>query len=490
MILQSIWTAYDCQGVPSSLLLFNDSYPTINYYINPVPYCGFNNFPTENGEGCCVSSVDIEASGGITSWINTYLDDVWTNTSAAYSLANGNTYCELAGIQSGNYTQTQYFLNNNQCIYGSRCNDSYLTVYEENSCLTITDVFAINPYGANQYQSSLGNVSVSQYKFSDAKNYISWYAYAPGYEFVLSSGSNIERFAIACFTLSILISLCVWGYYIPRKKWLIITMSSICLARTVTFVAYTYSEFPTILALTWTTFLLDAAKVYFLLGNYITCKMMNKILNIKNDPKRFIIYGIVTVAYFGLECMTWYQDVMEMYPQLIPDLVFFEKICSIAYLTDNIYVGFIFFFDSLPVVLLFAKIVGQQKKTRVKEGLDSSLLALIKKYWRMVTIMILQVCAGTTHLLLNYISNSTTLLGSDKVVLSMSAVYLLIQNNHNLLIIFLYEYLCLFAWELVQPKSNDPTPAKQVMLLDLAAPNANKVEVTALMSGTVEIKTL
>ncbi|KAJ3310072.1 hypothetical protein HDV04_005415 [Boothiomyces sp. JEL0838] len=401
-----------------------------------------------------MSSIDLQASGGLTSWINTYLDNTWTETNAAYKMANGNTFCKMEGIQVGNYTQTQYILNNNKCIYGYTCNNTMMTVYQENTCQTALNYFAVNENGVNNYQSILGNVSVSLYQFTGAKNYISWYAYAPGYEFALSTGSSIEQFAIFCFAVSILISLCVWVYYLPRKKWLIITMVSICFARTVTFVAYSYAQFPTVLSLTWTSFILDIAKIYFLLGNYVTCVMMSKIFNIKNDPKRFVLYGFVTLAYAGLECMVWYQDVMEI----------------------------------LPVLLLFLKIVGQQKKTRIKEGLDSSISAMIIQYWRMVLIMILQMCAGITHLLLNYISNSTTLLGSDKTVLSMSAVFLLIQNNHNLLIIILYEYLCVFTWELVQPKSIEPAPVKHVMLLDLVKQPSNNVEGTAIMSGTVEMK--
>ncbi|KAJ3269468.1 hypothetical protein HDV01_001388 [Terramyces sp. JEL0728] len=491
MILQSIWTTYECTGTPSSFMLFNESYAPAIYYINPIPYCGMNNFPKENGEGCCISSVDLIASGGVSSWINTYLDDFWTVSNSAHSLANGHTYCVLADIFLGmyNYTETMYYLNNNECIYGARCQDDLLTIYQDNDCQNEFEVFAISTAPA-VYQSGLGNVTVSLYTFSDAKNYISWHAYAPSYEFALGTGTNIEKFAVFCFTLSILISLCVWIYYIPRRKTLIIVMSLICLARTVTFVAYSYAQFPTTLSLTWTTFILDLAKIYCLLGNYITCDMMSKILNIKNDAKRFISYGVVTLAFLGLECMSWYQDVMQMYPEIIPDLIFFEKICSVAYLTDNIYTGFIFFVDSLPVALLFYKIVGQQKTARIKEGQDSSVVSLLKQYWKMCLIMVLQICAGIAHLSLNYIAYSTTLLGDDKVVLSMSSVYLLIQNNHNLLIIFLYEYLCLFTWELVHPKTNDPMPQKQVMLLEVASSNAKNAEATAIMSGTVEVKPL
>ncbi|KAJ3310071.1 hypothetical protein HDV04_005414 [Boothiomyces sp. JEL0838] len=462
MIFQSIWSTYGCQGIPNALLVFNGTQTPDYYAINPIPYCGFDNFPSSSGEGCCVSSIDLYASEGYKSWLNTDMDLGWNTMNAAHKSANGHSYCKIDNTNLGrfNFTVTAYFLDNGECNYGAICSGSNLYIYQDQECTNITNSFStLDP---KIYETAVGNVSVSAFTFTNASNYVNWVTSAPGYEIVPGFSSNLERFSCVCFIASLAISFGVLVYYIWRRKVLMGIFSGICLARSIAIVAYTYTVFTSDYVLSCTTFFIDISKMYFMFGNYVTCHLLNTLWNIQYDRKRVVLFILVTVAYIGLQFLILVQDVLLLSPQLTLDAATYSALFGAAYLLDNIYTVLAFVFDSTPVLMLSIKIMLQKIIVLQKKNQDISLLELSKHYWKIFLILFMEILVGMVYLIVNYVSNTTILLGSDVAVLCTSGIYLLLQNSHYLLLILSFEYLSIYTKELVKPDKKVPEKPVEV----------------------------
>ncbi|KAJ3256473.1 hypothetical protein HK103_005471 [Boothiomyces macroporosus] len=488
MIFQSLWTTYQCQGVPSSFLIFNDSLNTVPqfyYWINYIPYCGYNNFPTATGEGCCVNSIDlgeVDGSQGRTSWLNTELGQDWSVYNAAHSQANGHTYCQITNTTLGIYndTVTAYFLTNNECIYGGKCDGNILSIYQDISCQNLIETFNVQP-GVAEYHSSIGNVSVSLFTFTEAKNYVNWITSAPGGEIVNQTKSVFDILSVLFYAVAIAIATGVLLYYLQRRKVYFLIMATVCAGRTVLYTVYSFTIYTDSLKLAWTNTFLDASKIYYLFGNYLSCSIVNRILNIHSDYKRFISYTLVTLIYVGLEAPMIYQDYLLILANFETiDLNLYYSVSLTAYSADNAYTVIMFIVDFTPVLLLFMKIVHQRRLVQKKKGEITNWKALVLKYWKILVIFGFQLFIVGVYVLSNYITHYTIWLGSDQAVIDMTSIFVCIANNHYLLIVILYEYLTMYVAEFVKP-------AKKPQLVVAADSNSKAVEKTAMISGTVKM---
>ncbi|KAJ3320060.1 hypothetical protein HDV06_005710 [Boothiomyces sp. JEL0866] len=479
-VFQSIWTTEDCTGIPDALVAYNASLgPIYVYNYELVGYCGLDVVASPAGDGCCVSSLDLVATDGIVSWLATSIGDDWTFETSAHRSANGQTYCTIqstdvmftVGNDSVWYqTDEAYIRNTGDCIYGMKCTNSILNVYQELECKTLVESLSVAPTQAINYTSlTFGNISLSTTTFTNAKNYINWVSYAPGIEVVAGTKTAGDIICLTFYAVALLISLGVflyycWGAYRRKESILILFVFGLSFLRTIGLIVYNYYVFPDNLSFTATALAIDLSKVSMSLGNAISCMMLNKILNFQTQWFNYMPYIAVAMIYIGLQSLDIYIDVIQYLETAYVNYGYYTMISHFASICSNAYTVVVFIFDLTPIITLFTKLVFVQLKKKDKE-FDTKTLLL--KYWKILVIFSCQIALGLTFFIVHSLAHSTTFLGNDKIALAVSGVYILIQNLHAFIIIILYEYLRYFTWDLIKVPEEKPKEKPRMLLAEI-----------------------
>ncbi|KAJ3320059.1 hypothetical protein HDV06_005709 [Boothiomyces sp. JEL0866] len=502
IILQSVWTSLQCQGIPDSLMLFNDSFGPPYYNWNPISFCGLTNLATADGDGCCVSSINLEYTFGFYSWLNTALDQDWAFATAAFASANDQSYCMiqseedlfstnnsiLSGVNAVLYRDT------GDCIYGAKCTNSKVQIYNDLTCQSIAEEIPIYPDPNLVYPStSLGNVTLSIYTFTKARNYIDWITLQPGAELVPDTKSVTGVFALFFASFAILISCLVFLYYcklcyLGKKKMLMVALTFISFGRTVLAVVYTYVVFTDNYTVNVINLFMDCCKLIFLCFNILTCNMLHKILNFQSKKPLIVLYVLVTLAFIAMEAPLLYEGIIMLFPNLNQSVDLYNMIGLYVFYMNDIYTLFIFLFDSSPIAILLYKILFKQLQIQQQKDGKVNHKQIIRKYWLMLLVLSMQLLNGIIYITVNHEANNTFWLGNDEAVLSVSLFYLFVINWHNFGVIILYEYLRHFTWELVNPTSSLQPIKGQRMLLDEVRNTPVVVEQTIKIDKTIDVK--
>ncbi|KAJ3310073.1 hypothetical protein HDV04_005416 [Boothiomyces sp. JEL0838] len=471
-IFQSIWNTANCKGVPDAFIIFNQSVGP-PYFINNcgIGYCGMDNHPSVSGAGCCTSSVDLSQTNGIYSWQSTLLDHEWTKENAALPTANGFDYCKISTADSQAFTTNNtvyntvnslYLRYNGGCVNGVICGISSITFYQDNQCTVKIEQYPIQSNQSVFYNTmSFGNVSISLVQFSNGMNYIDWVTYVPGGELVPGISSGAEIFCLIAFILATVMSVLVLLHNLllkSKKSTYLVIMATLTFFRTVSYFIYTYYVIPTALMLSIWTLTLDFLKISYMFGNFITCTQLNKMIKFHFIYFEYILFISVIFTWIGMQFLNFYTDILEIFPQWITSDSYFSTLMYFAYLTDNIYVCFVFIFDMSPIAYMFIQLIQTQVKKKNENRI--SIYELFWKYRFICSIFILQLFSVISYMVVNYLANETNLLGNDKLVLAITGLYILLQNLHNVLVLILYEYLKVITWELVNPNSENNTMEK------------------------------
>ncbi|KAJ3269469.1 hypothetical protein HDV01_001389 [Terramyces sp. JEL0728] len=500
VVLQSIWTGLECQGIPDSLILFNTTFGPEYYAWNPISFCGYSKQSSVFGDGCCVSSIDLSYTSGMQSWLNTALVEEWTFDKAAFKSANNQTYCMVQSqdVYFNTSSEILYgvnavlYRNTGKCIYGAVCSGAWVDFYKDLECTELIEHIDFNSSPQAIYPSKyLGNVTITTYTFTEAKNYVDWTTLQPGAELVPGFGSASGAFSLLCSILSVIVALIVFGYYsygfyLGRKTQLMAALTLVNLARTVLAIIYYYVVFPYSETVTQIITALDCMRIIFLGFNFLSCGMLVKILNLKSNVYKAIPYIFVTLVFIAIETPLIYIHIVMLTPSLQTDAVAptYNEVVLFAYYMNGANTLFLFLFDSLPIVMLLIKLLlKQQQMQKQKEG-KINYKTIIRKYWVMLVVLVIQITNGVAYITVDYEADNTLWLGNDRGAIAITLFYLFIINWHNFAVIILFEYLRHFTWELVNPPaSTNLLTNKPRMLMDEVNNSTNSKDVANTIKG-------
>ncbi|KAJ3318651.1 hypothetical protein HDV06_007113 [Boothiomyces sp. JEL0866] len=454
LVFESLWNTFDCSGPPASFYILNASQLSQGF----VGDCGLDPFPRADGAGCCVSSVDLSFTNGIASSLYTTIGDYWSVDNAAPTSANGNSYCKVDYTNAGKqlfHINSGYYLNTGKCEYGSICNGTHLSIFQTLDCKTKLGVFPINPQQPTRYYTNtLKNITVSLVSFSNAKNYVDWIFYIPGYEVVPNNSTTVEKLGLAGLVLGLLGSASCFLYllyYTVKVKKEKNTMFSI---------GITLCNFTRSLAqIYYIYYILDAdtigiieilllfGRFPYLFSNYFAADLLFKLYGIYSSVfKKTVIYGLIIFYFIAI---------LPLFTATIAgitgNIVLFNSMASIQSSFVDSYLFFTFVFNLMPLVALFLTIVGQYSKQQKKKQNRMTLKSLIIKYRIAILLFAIQILSIVTHVAFFIVTKTSLFLGNDMSAMASSGIYFFLEQLNTLVMIILYQYLRNFTKELVKP---------------------------------------
>ncbi|KAJ3326172.1 hypothetical protein HDV06_000048 [Boothiomyces sp. JEL0866] len=466
-VFQSIWTVQECQGPPDSFLLFNISKPPNWYYENPIGICGTDYSPSDNGLGCCISSIDLAATT-ISSWMNSLEVDVTVN-------ANTQTYCKIQLYNTTLY-EYQYYRASGECIYGYRCTLDQLYIYSDLECNSLTEQFPVSNIPVN-YTTTLGNASISIQEWQGKEGYIDWTAIIPGSEIVPNNKSVSEICGLVGFILSIIIgvSTILW-YGIKLFKAFKVTTAMILgiqilsLVEAIFFILYTYIAFTDDQVFFIFSMVIEGSKFSTFLCNSISCFIIIKLFHFKSKVSTFFMYSILFMIYAAVETVTLLSDIALSYNQV----ELFSLVSPYASWVQSFYISFNFVFNILPAIVLLSKVLSQRTKMQKKNDEIITISSVLSQNRILITILLLNVIVAGFYLWINYLLVHTKFLGNDRAVLGTNGMFIFLICVQHLLTISLFEYLKIITWELIsQDRKSNETP---VMLLKKKSMPSSKTQ--------------
>ncbi|KAJ3318657.1 hypothetical protein HDV06_007119 [Boothiomyces sp. JEL0866] len=472
IVFQSVWSTFNCDGVPASFIVFNESFAPDYYYYSFASYCGQEGFPTGTGAGCCTSSIDIQQTDFRYSWQNTYIGGEWNYQTSAHKSANSHTYCQIDFSNSTNLTnptlfaniQTAFYIYANECAYGFTCFNNVLSTFSDLECRNLIEQI---PFENNQIIAtvSLGNISVSLTQFSSAKNYIQWITYQPAMLFYPSSNAPVVIVGILGYIVSSLIA-CVFLWYnlqrIRDKKSVAAIYIQIFFLVEVFGYAYdTYGPLPT-RAVLFVIVVLNHVGIFSkLLCNLISAEILSHLLNFQSQIYLYSMYSLLSIMYLLHLVFFIMKKIDNLFIQ-------FADLIQLGVISDsfnNFYYGFSCLFDLIPIVIMLYRILQQYGIKEKKKGYSTSITELVWKYKVPMVIILLQVVGTLGYAILYYLYALTNILYSDENKLGIQGVFALFDQFQISGTLLLYSYLRYFTEELVRTPTNKkliPTTEKSI----------------------------
>ncbi|KAJ3314754.1 hypothetical protein HDV04_005760 [Boothiomyces sp. JEL0838] len=472
IVFQSLWNAYECNGIPVSFLVFNENYAPDYYFYSFASYCGQEGFPSDNGVGCCTSSVDIQQTDLRYSWQNTYIGGEWDYQTSAYQSANLHTYCHIDFYNSTNLIiptlfqniQSAYYLNDGECHYGFKCSDGAVYVYQEMECQNILEEipFSNKP---NITTISLGTITVSLVEFHSASNYIQWITYQPAMLFYPSNSATVVLLGLISYILSTLIALSfIWFHSrkIQEKKSISAILIQLFFLVEVFGYAYdTYGPVPTRAILFVITVLNHVGIFSKLLCNLISADILSHLLNFQSSLTLCCLYGLLSSFYF----MHLIVFVMKKVDNLFIQFTDLNRLKMVSESVNNFYYGFSCLFDLIPIIIMLYRILLQYGIKEKKKGFETKGFDLICKYKTPIFIIVIEIIGTVGYAILYYLYALTNVLYSDQNKLGIQGVFALLDQLQITGTLLLYSYLRYFTEELVRTPTNKkliPTTEKSI----------------------------
>ncbi|KAJ3251427.1 hypothetical protein HK103_002407 [Boothiomyces macroporosus] len=453
------------------MVVFNETNPTPLYTVsiieNPIGVCGMDEVP--KGTGCCLSSLDINESLGYGSNSYNYLASISVDGSIPIS-ANNYNYCVLNALDSSAlFGYHQLYLLNGTCYQHFYCSSDGLRFYQYPNCQGIFSLPLPN--------TTVGNFSYSSSTVNNANQTFDWTGYFPGGLFVPQYKSAFEVFSLIFYLLSIIgyfgyFAFCLREFILKRKSrdlYLALTELAWCFS-----IIYELVYLNVLVNDIQTVILMDVVATFemapSLFSTMISGSMLLDIFNLNTRIQyQMAVYGgltLVFVVLYGPEIVSYliqwfgYQDIS-----------FYLHISA-----SNFYLYwfiFVMIFDSFPPLTLLVMIVKQFLVKRNRANITGTLFDYLVKNWRIVALLVFQVCNSVVYFVLSYIKRQTNNLHNDRNAVAMSGYIVLVYFLHNTFIIAVYLVLRAMASEIVHPDMATTTKNAD-NILDMESLNDNQ----------------
>ncbi|KAJ3319172.1 hypothetical protein HDV06_006612 [Boothiomyces sp. JEL0866] len=220
-ILESVWEEGDCSGSPSIITLFTDTNVSALWSAweddYQYPYCGCDFVPLPTG--CCISSIDLNASLGfqsstyVVSSDNISMDEYWSG-------ANNQFFCHYSDISSGaidwGYIE-RYIKPNGICYDGFTCHSNQLFIYNTTDCSDVAQILLPDVIPAIYYVARFDSLIRADFKLiSGAKAKTKWTAYYPAKILVPNFHSAGEVIGILSYSSGLLLSIYAVGLLVSK----------------------------------------------------------------------------------------------------------------------------------------------------------------------------------------------------------------------------------------------------------------------------------
>ncbi|KAJ3315563.1 hypothetical protein HDV04_001977 [Boothiomyces sp. JEL0838] len=441
LVFQSGWTtATDCSGPPSSMYIFTENNPTIEFanlqIDTPLPLCGNANLPIP--VGCCISSVDLQFTNGYHSITRNYIDQI-TDYTAPLS-ANNVKYCSIeAKGNSSNYGYNKTFiLGGGNCVGNIKCDllSNTLTIYNNTNCIGFSETYSVS--SLQSYNSSLlGNVSIGTSIIVGSVNFI-WEATTPFAEVVPLYKMPIEIFSAFCYALAFLIPTVTAVFYFYRyrkyktRKDLLFSIAQLTLLINIVLqFIYNITVFPNDI----TTFIFDVftqlSNVSSLFTVYISLNILFTIYTqFQGTLLEKLVYISLTLLHFST--MYWYAF-GDLYGLIKGEDETFYLLFSIQGKTFFIWRTVYILVEMLPSLIILHKVFSniEQKKVYTQK----------RQIYLMGLLLILQICTVLVYEILNIIVNYTLLIGGDRAYSAMFGIYYCLQALNSFFVLVIYGML-------------------------------------------------
>ncbi|KAJ3318656.1 hypothetical protein HDV06_007118 [Boothiomyces sp. JEL0866] len=468
IVFQSIWSQIECNGVPVSFVVFNETFAPDYYFYSAVGYCGEENFPTTTGAGCCSSSIDLPATNYRQSWQSTYIGGEWDYQTAAYKTANSQSYCRIEFYDQMNFTIAPlfpfiiqaYYLNDGFCHLGFKCTNTSVDVYNDIYCNELIEQYTYHNT-SNIASPLLGNISLSITTISNAKNYVDWMTYQPALEYFPTHSSITDTSGLIGYIAGTFIALLFLKSHFRRRSERgsipIILIQAFYLLEVIGYAYNTYGVLTSdklLFAICITIHLGLASKLFC---NLISSRMLSSLLHFKSLVATYVLDVLLSIFYLLHFTMYLVERIDDLFT-LFADL---NQLTIIRNAVNNFYYVFSSIFDLIPIIIMLWRILKQFGVKERKKGYKRTILELIWKYKMPIALIILEFVVTFGYFALYFIYALTNLLRGDDSYLGIQGVFCFLDQIQISCTILLYEYLRHFTEELVGPSTIKRTTETQ-----------------------------
>ncbi|KAJ3322027.1 hypothetical protein HDV06_003628 [Boothiomyces sp. JEL0866] len=451
LIVSSTFDTLICTNPPLQITIFNETHPTDLYSSISddftIGVCGSD--PFEKNRGCCVSSLDINQTV-YPSFTFSYYNGIDIDLFIPRS-ANGNGYCLLTFLQDDLswYSSTYYLLDT--CVKGIKCNGEGISIFQDEVCQQEFQLFT----EFNISDSIFGNATIEYRHFDNALQEFQWITYTPSYYLIPDNKSAIDIFALLCFIISIGGFACTTVYYVLKYKTtkspssipLILTQIA-WLLRAIMWLGYNYTIFTnSYIFYVYSSILavIPATLLSVLISTHLLCQ----ILNFRIHWYNYLVYATVVLVNLALNSEYYTFQIIGIYN---PDL--YNMMAANAYRMLSIWEIFMLIYDDLVPLLILLRIIKTLAQKKKK---------LLSKDKAILTVIVSQFLVAIITMALSYIQNNTEIVGSERNMVDMNGIYLILYFIHNINILLLFHFLKKITMHsLVKPqqkieKINPPT---------------------------------
>ncbi|KAJ2989425.1 hypothetical protein HDV02_005009, partial [Globomyces sp. JEL0801] len=240
-VILSEWSKTDCEGPPTSMVVFelsdptaesasdnNETWPyTYDFFRNENPidfpcyYYGQGYFTINDRELCCASSLQVgETVVQSANYVYLDVDDI--SNSLPISIGNSH-YCQFTNSvldpDSLMGYQSVYVLQG-QCFHGIYCTNDSFSIYEFENCTELIETYSISDV-LETYDTSVGQVDCKTIGSLIGVRKFVWTAYIPNYLMLPSATNALSVLHITMHIAALLGSIlccCFFGMRYQHRK--------------------------------------------------------------------------------------------------------------------------------------------------------------------------------------------------------------------------------------------------------------------------------
>ncbi|KAJ3309556.1 hypothetical protein HDV04_005939 [Boothiomyces sp. JEL0838] len=458
--LLSAWIDQQCIGPADSIVIFNESFPTVLYQDTnkyyPIPSCGLN--PDIIPLGCCLSSLDISKTDGYQSFSRNYIEPYTVSESMPIASVN-QQYCRFQ-VNGVNQYQEIYIISSGNCVEQTKCFTDHVEIYTGNQCTGLKQVFNINNTIQTINSSILGMLTVSLEVVSEARMEIAWTAFIPQEDFVPDLSKGLVLFTMI-FTLIVLVSNVALAviqtkeYQTTRRRmdlWHLV-LFVFWIFKTLYFFFYVFTTFTDPLVLAIVISIFKFTNIGTLMTSTISCFILFRIFNINSRVIARICLSALVVVHFGLCIPSYMTAIIQIIdPQLY---IVYSNIGNTLY---NIWLTLSICFDYIP--MLYILFVYFRRELAVKQQEDTGISTHKKTLF---VVIIVELVTGISFTICNFKASMITRNDYDYYSVYVLAYSLYVL--HTLLNVLLYKSLTNLTRELVGSSMTQSAPTRKVKKL-------------------------
>ncbi|KAI8893743.1 hypothetical protein BC833DRAFT_607348, partial [Globomyces pollinis-pini] len=431
IVFQSTWKYTECQGLPITMQIFNETNPTQIYTdVNELivlPVCASDPIPMDTG--CCISTLTNAYT--YQSFTFQYIDE--NNRIIFPKSALNGLYCHLEYEIDGFYPN--YLLASSQCVEKLTCSkEGMLSIYADDECQDALESYELIDKPIEFINSSIGIINASLYRIDNTNELfdIQWTAYHPGTILVPNFQSPMEIIALICTIFSTLTSAySIYHYgshYQLKKRWnslnnMLIHICWFCSCILYIFywcIAYEF-EFQYLIVLECYGILINIAT---LLTAYDTLLTILHFFHINSKVKTNAISILLVMVHIGLAGTNYILYVIGS-----ADIDENIRLWAMAVPIWNYILHIMNTFPPIYMLLMYSRILSMKTELSVQ----TSLYTILKKNMYLTLAIFGQLINFGTYCLLTYIASYTQLLGNERNVMANTLMILCCQVIHSLI---------------------------------------------------------